>query len=182
MIGNIGHGGTVELTLTLTLLRWLLAACFALAMIHAMVCDLRTLQIPNWISAAAAALFLPAALLSGFGLQGLAVHYGTGLLIFAVGALLFWRGILGGGDVKLLACAAVWVGWHWLPAYLLAVSLIGGLLALVAFILKRFKHLPAFLQSLPWLAPAQGDGQPIPYAVAIGGAALLGFRHLAVLP
>lgn len=162
--------------------RWPLIGCFAAAMARAAVSDLLTLQIPNWTCALVAVLFLPTALLSGIGLYGIALHYGTGLLLFVIGALLFAYGVLGGGDVKLLAAISIWIGWGNLLPYLLVVSIFGGLLALISILLRRIKRLPAFLSSLPWLTPGADRKQPIPYGVAIVAAALAGLRSLAVLP
>lgn len=168
--------------LALTFIRWLLIGCFTAAMVCAAISDLRTLQIPNWVSALVAVMFLPSALLADISLHGIAIHYGTGLLLFVIGALLFARGLFGGGDVKLLAATGVWVGWVNLLPYLLVVSILGGLLALASILLRRIKQLPAFLAPLPWLKPGDGRGQPIPYGVAIATAAMLGLRSLVVLP
>lgn len=166
----------------LALARWLIIACLLLSMAYAAFSDLRTLLIPNWISAFVALLFLPAALLAGLGLEGLAIHYGVGLLLFAIGALLFAFNILGGGDVKLLAAASVWVGYDDLAVFLMVVAMIGGLLALLAIALRRIGWMPSFLLSLPWLGLPAAKGQPIPYGVAISLAMILGAPGLSVWP
>ena len=82
----------------LVLIRWLVISAFPLALAYAALCDIRTLIIPNWISAAIASLFLPAALLAGLEMQVIALHYGTGLFLFIIGAVFFAFGMLGGGD------------------------------------------------------------------------------------
>ena len=50
---------------------------------------------------------------------------------FVVGAILFSRGWLGGGDVKLLTAATLWVGPAGTPTLLLLTSVLGGGLALL---------------------------------------------------
>src|SRR5271166_7143144 len=48
--------------------------------------------------------------------------------VFVVGALLFSRGLIGGGDVKLLAAATLWAGPGATLPLLFLTGLIGGLL------------------------------------------------------
>ena len=151
-------------------------------MAYAAFCDIRTLIIPNWISAAAAALFVPAAMLAGLGFQDIAAHYGTGALLFIIGAVFFAFKILGGGDVKLLAASSVWIGWEDLAPFLIVIAVLGGLLALFVMAFRRIGWIPPFLLSLPWLSAQTGKGQPIPYGVAISLAAILGVHRLSVLP
>lgn len=59
-------------------------------------------------------------------------HIGAMLLIFFAGALLFNFGLLGGGDVKLMAALSLWSGLELLPAFLILVILSGGALSLLA--------------------------------------------------
>ncbi|WP_242333414.1 MULTISPECIES: prepilin peptidase [unclassified Anaeromyxobacter] len=78
--------------------------------------------------------------LAGVAAQA-AVHGGRGAAgavggIVIVGALLWpaWsHRMVGGGDLKLGAAAAAWVGLERLPAYLLAAAIAAGVLSLVAF-------------------------------------------------
>jgi prepilin peptidase CpaA len=104
-----------------------LSVCLTLA--AAAVIDLRTQRIPN-------ALTIPFALIaltlhtanqgpSGlwFGLEGL----GLGLALMLVP---FLCGVMGGGDVKLLAAVGAWVGPHTIFEAFLFTSLAGGLYAL----------------------------------------------------
>ena len=93
--------------------------------------------------------------------------------MLAIGVVLFDRGVLGGGDVKLLAAGALWSGVDQLPLMLLVTSLAGGALALA--------HLSPLGRLMPARAgtPAVSDfrsrlQQPIPFGVAIatGGVAV----------
>ena len=155
---------------------------FPLTVLYAVISDIRALQIPNWASITIAATFLPAALLGEIDLATIAVHYGLGVALLALGTILFIRGIFGGGDVKLLAAIAVWIGWDELAPYLLLVALIGGVLALAVMVARRFSRLPSIFDSLPWLGRTPANSQVVPYGVAIGLAAITLFPRLTVVP
>ncbi len=135
--------------------------------------DILRFRIPNRIVLALAALF-PLHLLTSpvpaDWMGGLA----AGLGLFALGAVLFARGALGGGDVKLLAACALWAGPAHLPALLLVTALSGGVLALFALSAARLTAIYAFTR----LGIDRGrdmlmDGQ-LPYglAIAAGGVAV----------
>jgi prepilin peptidase CpaA len=96
-------------------------------------------------------------------------------LVLAGGVLLFERGLIGGGDVKLMAVAALWTGAGGLPRLLMLTALLGGGLALL-FLSPLGPRLTAVRESDP--VPAGGGAlrvgrTPIPYGVAIAGAALI---------
>ncbi len=144
-------------------------------MAYAIISDFRYFVIPNWLSVLVAIAFLPAALLGGADFFTLAIHYGTGLGLFAGGAILFALGLVGGGDVKLLAAAGVWIGWAEIAPYLLFVALLGGALVLIVLCLRRIaSKLPSLAQA-PWLSQHLVKEQGIPYGVTIGVAAIFMF-------
>src|SRR6266542_3874449 len=68
----------------------------------------------------------------------------AGAAVLFTGFLLFWRGLIGGGDAKLLAAVVLLVGYRELADLLLIMSLVGGLLALVVIAIDRLG---------PWLPP-----------------------------
>ena len=97
--------------------------------------DVRKRKIPNLLSAALGMIGLVArADLRGWGALA------SGLMAaFAVIALLWlaWaKGRIGGGDVKLAAAAATWVGLAGLPMYLLFSAVAGGAVAVVSYLLS----------------------------------------------
>jgi len=96
--------------------------------------------------------------------------------------VLFGRGILGGGDVKLLAAVGVWIGPDDLLAYLVAVSLLGGVLALAVMAAGRLKRRWPALAAVPWLGQGRPGTQAIPYGIAIGLAGLLLLARNPALP
>ena len=80
------------------------AVAFAAAM------DLLTMKIPNRISAVMVLAFFPLALLVGLGAWDILNHVAAGLGVLALGVLLFIPGWFGGGDAKLMAAIALWIG------------------------------------------------------------------------
>ncbi|WP_207461712.1 prepilin peptidase [Azospirillum sp. SYSU D00513] len=159
-----------------TLLLTVLAASLAVAMVS----DLRTMEIPDGVSVALVAAFLVGGLAGGAAWTVLLAHAGAGLAVFLAGVLLHRAGLWGGGDVKLGAVLALWFGWGALPAWGLAVSLIGGVLTLALLALRR-RPLTAGAPS--WLARLATPGEGVPYGVAIGGGALVNWNEaLRFLP
>ena len=148
---------------------WLAAILFFLLLLAALE-DLWRLQISNWLCAAVAGgAFLALAI------DGPAGDLWQNLLLFAlvlgVGTLLFVKGWMGGGDIKLLAAVALWFnldqGWK----MLVAVAVAGGLETLLVMMLRALPWRPALRERLSVLQRTDG----IPYGVAIGaGVALIG--------
>lgn len=164
-------------------LHWLSAAVYPLALAWAAFSDSRRLMIPNGASIAITLSFLPAALLGGVGLAAVAGHYAVGLGLLMAGLVLFWRGFLGGGDVKLLAAAGVWIGWNDLGAFLVLVTFIGGGLALAILVIRKFGGKWPWADAVEWLGDApDAKTQPVPYGIAIGLAAVLLLSRNPALP
>lgn len=93
----------------------------------------------------------------GLGAAGLDVI--AALAVFAAGAAAFAAGMLGGGDAKLLAAGALWIGTAGIVGYLLATVLAGGVLA-VGFVLWR-------------LVAPEAAAAGLPYALAIAAGGIL---------
>ena len=153
----------------------------ALAIVAALS-DATSMTIPNWISAALALAFLPAALLAGasWSVIGLSFGLGAGALVIAAGMFaLHW---IGGGDAKLFAAGALWLGPAGAAPFLLWTAIAGGVLAVCLLGARRMSALtglpvrqPAWTERL--LAPA-GD---IPYGIAIAAGALAAFPHSGLM-
>jgi prepilin peptidase CpaA len=154
-------------------LHWAAAAAYPLALAYAVVSDVRRLKIPNRASTVIAAAFLPAAAGAGLEPSAIAVHYAVGGGLLGAGFIAFSRNLMGGGDVKLLAAAGIWSGWAQLGPYLVLVAVLGGVLAAAVLIAHKLRKASPFLDAL---------GQPIPYGVAIGGAAIYLFTENPALP
>ena len=147
---------------------------FAALLLAAAVRDLTSYIIPNWISLALLAGFLPAAWLAWkTGVP--ALHIGqclmVGFAVLAAGVAMFALNWLGGGDAKLLAAAALWIGWQGLAAFLFWTTLAGGVLALVLLTVRR-RTAPAGEAPATWVDGLLRKGAPVPYGVAIAVGAL----------
>ncbi|HYD66408.1 A24 family peptidase [Azospirillum sp.] len=161
---------------------------FAVPLAMAMAWDLTSFRIPNWLTGAMAAAFLPAALLAPDGVApdgvAWAGHLAAGAVAFAVGAALFALRAMGGGDVKLLGAAALWLGLDQLAMFLLLTGALGGALTLA--VLASRQTLPPLLAHLPGggavtLPRLLTPGEAVPYGVAIGAAALALAGHVPVV-
>lgn len=138
--------------------------------------DITRYQIPNWVSLAIIADFTAVAAIGAVsgGLDPLVIawHLGAGALLLIAGFALFAIGIIGGGDAKLLAASALWFGWSGMFPYVILMTLIGGLLALVILGLRRFVP-PQAWSGQAWLIDLRSGEHGIPYGVAIAAASWL---------
>lgn len=144
---------------------------FPAAMAFAAAMDLLTMTIPNRISLALVAAFAIIVPLSGLPLSTIAMHVAAGALMLGVGIGMFAAGWVGGGDAKLLAAAALWLGLPQLLPFLLLTGLLGGVLMLA---IVTFRGYPAAALPIPaWVLRLHRSETGLPYGVAIGGAAIL---------
>ena len=148
-----------------TVLTVLLQFGFALAMLASATLDLRSRRLPNWLNLAVAMGFLPWAWSTGLPWNDVAIHLVVGAMVLAVGFGLFATGVIGGGDAKLGAAVALWIGFSSeLLRFFIAMALAGGVLAIFALIWQAAAH--------------QRLTRALPYGVAIGVAGLdYLFRH-----
>lgn len=153
----------------------LVSSAFSL-LAYAALRDVATRRIPNWVSALVA--LLGAALRIGDG--QLALSLVAASAVFGCMVLLWLRGYVGGGDVKLLAATSLLVPPDAVLHLLLAVSLAGGALSALYLLLIRM-GLPAMqaaqrgvlrrvLRAEAWRIRRRG---PLPYACAIGAGGLI---------
>jgi prepilin peptidase CpaA len=133
--------------------------------------DLLTMTIPNRVSLALVAAFPVAAALIGMDWTTFASHLGAGALMLIVGIGMFARGWLGGGDAKLLAAAALWLGFEHLPGYLLLVAVAGGVLALLVLSYRSWVP-PVWMLGQSWAMRLHDRKVGIPYGIALASAAL----------
>src|SRR5258708_30864219 len=91
--------------------------------------DIRTRRIPNEFIVGLLALAAFRMVLTGNPSSALYTLVASAAL-FVGTFLLFWRGLLGGGDVKLIGATALLVGYHELFEFLVVMSVSGALIAL----------------------------------------------------
>jgi prepilin peptidase CpaA len=135
--------------------------------------DLLTMTIPNRVSIALVVLFFVTAIVVGLPAQAMLLHIATGMAVLIAGIALFAVGGFGGGDAKLLAGAALWIGFDHLLPFIVYTTLFGGVLALS---ILYFRRLPLTGILAPdWATRLHGRDSGIPYGIAIASAALTVF-------
>ena len=128
--------------------------------------DIKSLRIPNKLAIAVAALGVLRLFMIG-DLNFALYTVGTSAIVFIVTFLLFWRGILGGGDVKLLSATVLLVGYQDLLSFLLIMSICGALVSLAVLFVRNYLPLlvgPRFAVLMPTARVV------VPYGVAIAAA------------
>jgi prepilin peptidase CpaA len=142
-----------------------LIAILAAMLIVAATGDLRTRTIPNWLNGAIALGAIPFWLVSGLSVwPDMAIQIGVALAVFALFALAFHLGAMGGGDVKMVAALALWLPLDLVLKLLVIMSIAGGVLTVAMLVRHRLAR--------------SGQELEIPYGVAIafGGFWLIAER------
>jgi prepilin peptidase CpaA len=149
-------------------------SAFPAALLVAAANDIYEFKIPNWVSLALFLAFFGAA--ASIGAPGKLVLEGflLGLGGLAIGFALFAARIVGGGDAKLLAATAPWIGVASLMNFLLNMALAGAVLAVALLIFRKTPLLPIYAQA-PWVMRLHQKPKDIPYAVAIAAGGLATF-------
>lgn len=151
-------------------------SAFPASLLIAAMNDLYEYKIPNWVSIVLFCSYFAA----GIGLGAPASLMLEGFLFacaaLVVGFALFAGKVLGGGDAKLLAACAPWVGPSALAAFLLNTAFAGGVFAVALVMFRKAPALPVYAQA-PWLLRLHQRPKDIPYAVAIAIGGLLSFSQ-----
>lgn len=139
--------------------------------VTAAVSDLMTMTIPNRLVLAFVVAFAIAAGLSGMGWSALLAHVGAAALVLAIGFALFAPGWIGGGDAKLAAAIALWLGFEPLLAWFVSFAMLGGALTL-AMLYYRERPLHPALGGVSWLARLHHPKCGVPYGIALSAGTL----------
>jgi prepilin peptidase CpaA len=145
----------------------ILVILLAAALVGAAIGDWRTRTIPNWLTLGIALAAIPFWYLTGLELwPDVALRLGVAAGVFALFAGAFALGMMGGGDVKLVAALALWLPPGAVLFLIIIMSLAGGALTFAMWAHHKLKRKGATLE--------------VPYGVAIsfGGLWLIGERIL----
>ena len=145
---------------------------FPALMAFAASSDLFTMTISNRVVLALTAGFLAMALLSGMSAADMLGHLGAAAVVLSVTFTFFARGWIGGGDAKLAAATALWLGFDHLMPYVLYASIFGGVLT-IAMIRFRLMPLPNALAGQEWVKRLHRLDGGVPYGIALAAAALM---------
>jgi prepilin peptidase CpaA len=132
--------------------------------------DIRTRRIPNEAIVGVLALAAFRMALEGDPSRS-AYTLAASAALFVATFLLFWRGLLGGGDVKLIGATGLLIGYHQFFEFLFVMSIAGALISVA--VLAHAKLGPRRVTE-----PALNDQETparltVPYGVAIAAAGVV---------
>lgn len=147
----------------------LLLGLLVLILVSAGIEDARIREISNWKNAAIALLAVPWWFAMGLSpWPDMAIQAAMAAGVFALFALAFHFGMMGGGDVKMIAAIALWFPFTQFVNLLVIMSLAGGAITLLMLIDKWVRR--------------RSEPPEIPYGIAIAIAALLTLREPILNP
>jgi prepilin peptidase CpaA len=162
-----------------TLLHLSILAFFPALMALSASMDLLTFTIPNRLCAVLAFGYLIVAVLLGVPAVDILLNISCALAILIVAFVMFNLGWIGGGDAKLAAATAAWLGWTAILDYGLAAALFGGILTLV-LLGARATPLPAVFDRIRWLARLRNVNAGVPYGIALAAAGLMQYPNSSI--
>jgi prepilin peptidase CpaA len=136
--------------------------------------DVKSFRIPNSLVATVALLGVVRLIVTGNPSVAL-YTVGDSFIVLAIAFALFWQGFIGGGDAKLIAAAALLVGYNDLLPFLMFMGICGAVISLAA--LAIHKYLPLYVgPRLATLLPKAKLAVPYGVAIAIAGSVTLLFH------
>jgi prepilin peptidase CpaA len=150
----------------------LILLTFPLLMAFAAASDLLTMRISNRVAILLVAVFCAAALIIDMPIQEFGLHVACALTVLIVAFAMFAAGWIGGGDAKLAAATAFWLGFSVTLPYLFDASMIGGAMTLAILMIRRLP-LPGFMTGFNWIRRLHDAKTGIPYGIAFAIAGLL---------
>ncbi len=155
------------------MLEALIFVVFPFCMLFAAISDMLSMTIANRVSLVLVGVFLVVAPLTGMAWTDLGWHLAAGAAVLSCTFCLFAIGAMGGGDAKLMAASAVWMGFGaCLVQYLLTASVIGGLLTM-GLLAYRGSPLAVFTRHNMFLRHFANEKAGVPYGIALGVGGLL---------
>lgn len=141
--------------------------------------DLLTMKISNKLVLLLVAAFCIVALAVNLPLQQFAMHVMCAMAVLVVGFAFFAFRWIGGGDAKLAAVTALWLGFGLTLPYLVYAALFGGLLTLFILALRRLPLMPV-LARYRWLERLYNPKSGVPYGVALAIAGLMTYSSSTI--
>jgi prepilin peptidase CpaA len=148
--------------------------------LYAAFSDYKSLTIPNWISLAITALYAAVVLVSPVEINWIGGLL-TGLIVLVLGFALFAAGLIGGGDVKILAALGFWAGPELILSFLFCVALAGGVLVLFILVRNAIQQAANGGQFLASFKINLRSKLQVPYGVAIAlGGIVIFYNYVNV--
>lgn len=142
--------------------------------------DFKSLTIPNAVSIAIgviwSVLFALFWIFNVGVLPSLLSSFLSAALVFGITFALFSLKLFGAADSKIMTVLALWMGIHGFLEFLFYTVMAGGVLALVAIVLKRTSI--GDKANNNWIAKIKSGNPNVPYGIAIAIGALVSFIKL----
>ncbi len=152
---------------------------FPLGMALAATSDLLTMRISNKLVLLLVAGFFILAIATNLPLQQFAMHVVSGLAVLAIGFTFFAFRWIGGGDAKLAAATALWLGFGLTLPYLVQAAVLGGVLTIVILAFRGVPLMPVIAR-VGWLERLHDRKSGVPYGIALAAAGLLTYSNSAI--
>ncbi len=157
------------------MLEALIFVVFPFCMLFAALSDMLSMTIANRVPLLLIAVFALVAPFTGMEWSAYGMHFAAGALVLSITFALFAIGGMGGGDAKLMAATALWMGFNMhLLEYLVISTALGGLLTL-GILLYRGSALAVFTRHSQFLQHFADEAKGIPYGIALGAGGLLAY-------
>lgn len=152
---------------------------FPVLMAFAASSDLLTMRISNRLVLILTGAFVVVALMLNLSFPEVAMSFAAAAIVLAVAFTFFAFGWIGGGDAKLAAATALWMGFGLTLPYLLYAAVLGGTLTLIFLALRRFP-LPPQLMRYEWIERLHNSRNGVPYGIALAAAGMMTYVHTPV--
>lgn len=151
----------------------LIFVVFPFCMLFAAISDTLSMTIANRVPLILVGVFAVAAPMTGMEWSVYGMHLAAGMVVLAITFALFAMGGMGGGDAKLLAATAIWMGFNTqLLNYLVTSAFLGGLLTLAILIYRR-SPVAVYTSQNMFLRNLADTAVGVPYGIALGIGGLL---------
>ena len=157
------------------MLEALIFVVFPFCMAFAAVSDMLSMTIANRVAIVLVVTFAIVAPLTGMEWTTFAWHFAAFFVVLLVTFALFAMGGMGGGDAKLLAATALYMGMSiQLIQYLVVSAFLGGILT-VAILSFRSSALSVYTGHSLFLRNFTDAQKGVPYGIALGAGGLLAY-------
>ena len=157
------------------MLEALIFVVFPFCMAFAAISDMLSMTIANRVAIVLVATFAVVAPLTGMDWTTYAWHFAAFFTVLLVTFSLFALGGMGGGDAKLLAATALYMGMSiQLVQYLVISAFIGGVLT-IAILSFRASALSVYTGRNLFLRNFTDAQKGVPYGIALGAGGLLAY-------
>lgn len=149
------------------------AVVFCGFVLYAAFTDIISFTISNKLNLAFTLSFLIFIIPLGLSPQQILSHFIVGAIAFGIGILLFYFGVWGGGDAKLIAPIGLWLGASSMYLFVFYTAIFGGIIALFLIVGRRLAKKFGLPKKPKWLRQMLRGTAAVPYGVALCFGALV---------